>query len=104
MSGLAAVKLTATLKSPIQGLTIARLRAALDELEAVANVPATAELHLVHYREGGWELTAKWLPESIATPPGGPGPVINIHSSLAEPAEVIAERIRKDHGHNQVQL
>lgn len=91
MSGpeMAAVKLTATIKSPRERLTVASLRAALDELEAVANVPAGADLNLVHYQQGGWELTAKWLPDVPEAAADNP-----IHTEIRPGARLDEDAVR----------
>lgn len=96
---MAAVKLTATLKSPRETMTILTLGAALDELVAVADVPVDAILTVVHYQQGGWELTAKWMPEPAVKPEEpavkvAPGWGIDVKPSTFLTEEQLAETAR----------
>lgn len=83
-------------------MTIDSLRAALDELEAVAGVPRDASLMVAHYQQGGWELTAKWMPDPVAlkVSQGAIHLTQNIHPSpgLEEDAGLIAQWIQRESG------
>lgn len=94
------VNLRAEFKDTLARMTVATLRAALDDLEVHAGVPQDAAIKVSHYQQGWWEVVATWTPEAKpaeALPAPG-GVVFNIHPSpgLEEDALAIAERIQRD--------
>lgn len=98
MSG-GTVKLRAEFKDPLTRMTMDTLRAALNDLEVHAGVPASADLKVAHYQQGGWEVVATWSPED--KPAEG---AIEIRPSvtLEEDPAITAARIRDSSGYRKI--